>query len=93
MKILKIEQPFLKRQFGVKRMAIFGSFAKGEASLHSDVDIFVEFNKPIGVQFFEFIEYLEKKMGRTADVLTGGGIKNIRFQKIAQDIKRSMIDV
>ena len=43
LEILKAEQPYLKKHFGVKRMAIFGSFAKGRPTTRSDVDIFMQF--------------------------------------------------
>jgi len=92
-KILKEEQPFLKSRFGVKKMAIFGSFAKDQATAKSDVDIFVKFSRSVGLDFFTFVDYLEKKLGRKTDVLTPGGIKSIRVKKIAQDIRRSLVDV
>jgi predicted nucleotidyltransferase len=50
--ILKKEHSYLKSEFGVKRMAIFGSFANGSANKKSDVDIVIEFDKPPGMGFF-----------------------------------------
>ena len=92
-KVLRQEQPFLKSRFGVKKMAIFGSFAKDQATAKSDVDILVKFSRPVGWEFITLIDYLEKKLGRKADVLTPAGIKSIRVKKIAQDIRRSLINV
>ena len=91
--ILKREQSFLKKNFGVKKMAIFGSFAKGIENENSDVDIFVEFNKPLGFKFFQMTDYLEEKLGRKTDIVTSGGIKGIRLKKVAEDIKRSIVYV
>ena len=91
--ILKKEQPFLKQNFGVKKIAIFGSFATDTAKNKSDVDIFVELQKPLGLEFIHLIDYLEKKIGRKADVLTRAGIESIRVKKVAQHIKRSLIYV
>ena len=91
--ILNKEQTYLKENFGVKRMAIFGSFAKGKAKKNSDIDIFVEFSKPVGLGFIDMIDYLEEKLGRKADVLTPGGLKSIRLKNIKRNIKRSLIYV
>ena len=92
-KILKKEQPFLKRKYGVRRLAIFGSFAKGTQSPKSDIDILVEFEKPLGLEFIQLIEYLDKKLGRKTDVLTRAGVNSIRIKKIANDIRRTMVYV
>ena len=91
--VLKKEQGFLKRNFGVKKIAIFGSFAKGTQRAGSDVDIFVEFDRPLGFGFFQLSDYLESKLGRKTDILTPGGIQGIRIKKIAQNIKRSLVYV
>ena len=92
-KILKAEQPYLKEQFGVGKLAIFGSFAKGKPTAKSDVDIFIRFDKLIGMEFFDLIDYLEEKLGREVDVLTPGGIQSIRVDMVAKDIKRSLLYV
>ena len=92
-KILRKEQPFLKKEFGVKRIAIFGSFAKGTQSAQSDVDILIEFSKPIGLQFIRLTEYLDKKLGRKTDILTPIGVESIRVKKIAEDIRRNAVYV
>ena len=93
LEILKTEYPYFKKKFGVKKMAIFGSFANGKPTMKSDVDIFVEFQKPLGMEFFDLIDYLEKKLGREVDVLTPGGIQSIRVEMVAKDIKRSLVYV
>lgn len=91
--ILKKEQPYLKENYDIKKIAIFGSFAKGTETEKSDIDIFIEFNKPLGLRFVQLAEYLEAKLGKETDILTPGGIQGIRIKRIAQDIKRSLIYV
>ena len=93
LEILKAEQPYLKKHFGVKRMAIFGSFAKGKPTNKSDVDIFIQYERHLGMKFFNLIDYLEEKLGRDVDILTPGGIQSIRVDIIAKDIKRSLVYV
>ena len=87
---LRSEIPYLKENYGVKRIALFGSFAKRNHTKTSDIDMVVEFEKPIGLKFINLAEYLEKRLGRKTDILTNDGIKSIRNKKVAQDIKRSL---
>lgn len=35
-----------------------------------DVDILVEFSEPIGLKFFDLIEFLEQKLGRKVDLVS-----------------------
>src|SRR5512135_142929 len=61
----------LAKDFGVHSLALFGSFARQNAKRQSDIDILVEFNRPVGL--FEFARlklYLEKKLGREVDLVT-----------------------
>lgn len=91
--LLKRELPFLALEYGVKKIGLFGSYAKGIQRGKSDIDILVEFEKPIGLKFVELADYLEKVLGRGIDILTPAGIKGIRIKKVARDIKRSIIYV
>lgn len=91
--ILKSEYPLLISEYGIKRIGLFGSYAKGTQNEDSDIDIIAEFNKPIGLKFVEFTEYLEKILGKKVDVLTKAGIKGIRIKKIANDIERNIVYV
>jgi uncharacterized protein len=56
---------------GVKSLDLFGSVARDEAKSSSDIDLLVEFNRPVGL--FEFIEvrlYLEDLLGYPVDMGT-----------------------
>jgi uncharacterized protein len=60
------------RHYGVKRLGVFGSFARGEAKQDSDVDILVEF-QPNCKSFDNFMElgfFLEEILGRKVELLT-----------------------
>lgn len=91
--ILKKELPYLRDIFGVKRIGLFGSSAKGIQREDSDVDLVVEFEKPIGLKFIELSEHIENILGRKVDILTPAGIKSIRIKKVAEDIKKSIVYV
>lgn len=70
----------LASEFGVRSLALFGSFARDEAVGGSDIDLLVEFDRPTG--YFGLVRlqlYLERAFGCPVDVLTPGGLKdNIR---------------
>jgi len=67
-------KPYLHERWGVTRLAVFGSVARGEADLSSDVDLVVDFDRPIGLRFMELCNYLEESLGRRVDVLTLTGV-------------------
>ncbi|MEK6728069.1 MAG: nucleotidyltransferase domain-containing protein [Candidatus Omnitrophota bacterium] len=54
---------------------------KGKYTKTSDIDMVVEFIRPIGLRFMDLAEYLEKRLGRKTDILTADGIKSIRIKK------------
>jgi predicted nucleotidyltransferase len=91
--ILLEKSPYLATEYGIKRIGLFGSYAKGTPTESSDIDIVVEFEHPIGLRFIEFTEYLEDLLGKRVDVLTDAGIQGIRLPRVAQDIKESIVYV
>jgi len=71
LKLLRAQKAELKKQFGVIKLALFGSTARDTADPNSDIDILVKFDGPatsaryFGVQF-----YLEDLLGRPVDLVT-----------------------
>jgi len=76
LKLLAEHKPFLAMQFGVTKLALFGSTARGSATAVSDVDVLVAFDGPatsaryFGVQF-----YLEDLLGRPVDLVTDKALR------------------
>lgn len=74
--LLAEHKPALAARFGVKRLALFGSVARGSARADSDVDVLVEFDGPatsaryFGVQF-----YLEDLLGHPVDLVTDSALR------------------
>lgn len=91
--ILREELTYFASEYGVKRIGLFGSYAKKAPVEGSDIDIVVEFERPIGLKFIEFAEYLERLLGRKVDILTPAGIESIRVESVAKDIKESIVYV
>jgi predicted nucleotidyltransferase len=92
-KKIKGQYSYLSQQYGIRRIGIFGSVAMDTAGQDSDIDIVVEFDRPIGLKFIEFIEYMEKLLGKKVDVLTKDGIKNIRVKNVSTEIEKNIIYV
>ena len=92
-KKIKGQYSYLSQQYGIRRIGIFGSVAMDTAGQDSDIDIVVEFDRPIGLKFIEFIEYMEKLFGKKVDVLTKDGIKNIRVKDVSTEIEKNIIYV
>ena len=65
--------PVLKRN-GVARASIFGSYARGDATKNSDIDILIEPPKGIGLGFVGIKLELEKKLGKKVDLITYNSI-------------------
>ena len=90
---IKSQYPYLSSEFGIKRIGIFGSVAKQAERDQSDIDLVVEFDRPIGLKFMSLSEYMEKLFGRKVDILTKDGIRNIRVKRVSTDIEKDIIYV
>ncbi len=75
LQILKQKNAEMTKQFGVKSL-LFGSVARNEATPASDVDLLVEFNRPVGYfGLFALQDYLEKLLGCPVDLGTPDSLK------------------
>jgi len=93
LRILRKQLPHLNSEYGVKRIGLFGSYAKRTQTEDSDVDVVVEFERPIGLKFVEFCDYIENLLGRKTDILTPAGISGIRIGRVAESIRDSIVYV
>lgn len=83
---IKDQLPLLHEKYHVKKLGIFGSFARGEQNPESDVDIIVEFESPVG--FFEFIRlenYLSEILGAKVDLVTERALKPSIKESVLQE--------
>ncbi len=68
--------PLLRRDFGVRRIALFGSTARDEAREGSDLDILVEFDVVPALDAFVGLKlFLEDRLGRRVDLVTPDALK------------------
>ena len=74
------------RRFGVKSLALFGSAARGEGGPESDLDILVEFSRPVGLfAFLRLQNRLAEIMGRQVDLVTPQALKPPLRERILQE--------
>jgi len=73
--IKRISVPIAQR-YGVKKLALFGSYARGEQKDTSDIDFLIEKGKIQGWEFFGFINNLEDDLGMHVDVITYDSLKD-----------------
>jgi predicted nucleotidyltransferase len=94
---LRLALPYLRRRYGVVRLSLYGSFARGAAVEDSDVDLLVELSRPLGLEFVSLAQYLERKLGRRVDLATfetfRRSLTSPRYRDIALNIQESMADV
>lgn len=84
--IIRAHKETLRQKYKVKELAIFGSYVRGEQGEISDIDILVEFEEPIGLEFFSLEEYLENLLGLKVDLVSKKGVKPNRWKYIQQDL-------
>lgn len=89
--ILLQHQDQLRGQFGVKSLALFGSAVRNQATVGSDVDLLVEFNRPIGLLHLIGTEqFIAQLLGDEAVDLV---LKRALLPELADDILAETIDV
>ena len=76
-----------KQQYNVRSLALFGSYSRGDNTDKSDVDILVDFEKPIsGLLFVNLAEDIERCVGLPADVVPMDGVKPRYLNVIREDL-------
>lgn len=83
---LKTAKPVLLKNYPIKHLALFGSVSRNEDSEDSDVDIMVEFDRPVGMEFIHLCYELEKILNRKVDLVSRKGIKEKYFDEIKSDL-------
>lgn len=85
-KELKKIKPEVSEKFYVKELGIFGSYVRNEEKPTSDLDILVEFSKPIGLfKFMDLEDYLKKRLGIKVDLVSKKALKPYIGEKILKE--------
>jgi hypothetical protein len=83
---LSTHKQHLVDKYGLKFIAVFGSYGRGEQTLNSDVDILVDFDKPIGIEFIDLANELENILNCKIDLVSKNGIKPKYMKYIEEDL-------
>lgn len=85
---LKEHEKFIRQKFGVKRIGIFGSFARGEEREDSDLDVLVVFEEGQKTfdKYMDLKFYLEDLFGREVDLVTEKALKPQLKDIIMKDV-------
>ena len=68
--VLAKQKPELQRRFPLRRLALFGSYARGDQQPDSDVDVLVEVDPSIGWEFVTLADAIEEALGLPTDVVS-----------------------
>jgi hypothetical protein len=81
-------------RLGARRVGVFGSFARGDASEDSDVDVYVEFDdaKRTYDNFFALHELLETFLGRRVDLVTDKALTESKAKIILPTVRYASND-
>ena len=80
-------KPILTERFFVDKIGYFGSYSTEEQNEFSDLDIFVEFKKPVGWNFFTLILFLEEQFGLKIDLVTRNALKEQIKEQILSQVR------
>ena len=83
---LRSHMPELQKKYPIGRLGVFGSYARGEATEKSDIDIAAEITGPMGLNFVAMADEIEDLFGKKTDVVPLRSIKPQYLQFVQKDI-------
>lgn len=86
--LLSCQLSNLNADFSVDKIGIFGSYVRGEQTPASDLDVLVNFSKPVGfVAFMQLEQHLEQLLEVKVDLVTRAALKKHIGEKILKEVK------
>ena len=74
--ILKAMKPELEGKYYVKSIGLFGSVVREKPSSDSDIDVLIEFQRPVGMfRFLDLEELLSERLGGKVDLVSKKALK------------------
>jgi predicted nucleotidyltransferase len=86
LKLLSQNKYQLENRFKVRRMALFGSYARADQKSESDVDILVDIDPSVGLEFVTLAEQIEQLLGLPVELVSRRAIKPNKLKYIEQDL-------
>jgi predicted nucleotidyltransferase len=75
------------QQYPIKTIGLFGSVVRDDFTDNSDIDVIVEFTRPVGMEFIELADRLEDILQRRVDLVSKKGLKERTFEFIKNEIE------
>ncbi|MCU0288782.1 MAG: nucleotidyltransferase family protein, partial [Acidobacteria bacterium] len=85
-KILATQKPELMKKYHLKKLGVFGSYVRGEETQTSDLDVMVDFERPIGLDFVTLADELESLLGVKVDLVSVNAIKPRMMESIREEL-------
>ncbi|MDR1385639.1 MAG: nucleotidyltransferase family protein [Planctomycetaceae bacterium] len=86
-KKLKESKPFLEANYNINRLGVFGSYSRDEYTEESDVDILVEYSKPLSLfKVVEMVDYLQNILSKKVDLVSKKDIKDSLKLRILNEV-------
>ena len=76
----------LAQKYHVQSIWLFSSVVRNDFTSKSDIDIIVDFSKPIGIEFVDLANYIELQLRQRVDLVSKKGIQEKYFKAIEKDI-------
>ena len=77
----------VEKEYSVKTIGVFGSVARNEQTGESDIDLLVEFSKPVGfVTFMRLENFLSERLGKQVDLVTSDSLKPVIRQDVLSEV-------
>ena len=86
LRTLREQRAELSGRYPIRRLALFGSWARGDAREDSDVDVLVEVDPSIGLGFIDLAQELELALGRHVDLVSRRAIKPAYWKRIEPEL-------
>jgi predicted nucleotidyltransferase len=67
--------PELRARWPVSYLGVFGSWVRGEQRESSDLDLLVDFDRPVGLELVAFKDEIERRLGLRIDLVMRGSLR------------------
>ncbi len=83
---LQERKPYLQEKYPLAMIGVFGSYSRGEAHSESDVDILVEFSRPVGFEAADLAMELEEILGENVDLVSKKAVSERMMPFVEQSL-------
>ncbi|MEP7258359.1 MAG: nucleotidyltransferase family protein [Flavitalea sp.] len=80
------KKPELQRKYPISELGLFGSYARGDNNEQSDIDILVDFNGRIGIEFISLAHDLEDTFNVKVDLVSRRGVKSYYLPSVEKNL-------